>query len=69
MNWQILTTIAIASKQIQNIMQRLNITPDKRAKGKKTENNQEFDLQKFLNASPNQFWLAPCSILFYRSSP
>ncbi len=48
-NWQILTTIAMASKQIQNIMQKLNITPDKRAKKNDHRPNKGIDLNSFLN--------------------
>jgi hypothetical protein len=50
MNWQILTTIAMSSKQIQSIMQRLNITPDKRSRNKQVDKKQSsFDLQRFLH--------------------
>lgn len=51
MNWQTLTSIAMASKQIQSIIQRLGITPEKRGRKKKGEKEQkkEFDLESFLN--------------------
>jgi hypothetical protein len=49
MSWQILTTIAMSSKQIQNLMQRLNITPDKRAKNQKSITKEPFSITDFLN--------------------
>lgn len=49
MNWQTLTTIAMASKQMQSIMQRLNITPEKRAKQIKQDvDEQDVDLNQLL---------------------
>jgi hypothetical protein len=53
MNWQTLTSIAMASKQIQSIMNKLGITPQQRnrLKKKKDDGNAStgFDLNKFLN--------------------
>jgi hypothetical protein len=47
MNWQTLATIAMALKQIQNIMQRLNITPEKRSRKKNNgDDKPAFDLEK-----------------------
>lgn len=50
-NWQALTTAAMASKQIQSILTKLNITPQERVRKTKGDENKksEFDLNKFLN--------------------
>lgn len=50
MSWQSLTTIAMASKQIQSLMTKLNITPEKRARAKKSEVKKGFDIHEFLNS-------------------
>jgi len=49
MSWQALTTIAMASKQIQSIMTKLNITPEKRGRDSRQRIKKEFDIEKFLN--------------------
>jgi hypothetical protein len=51
MSWQTLTTIAMASKQIQNIMQRLNISPEKRARKQQQQHvkeGEDVDLNQLL---------------------
>jgi hypothetical protein len=49
MSWQALTTIAMASKQIQSVMTKLNITPEKRSRKNSVLKKGGFDLEKFLN--------------------
>jgi len=49
MGWQNLTTISMASKQIQSCLKHLGITPAERNRLKVVEKNEtKFDLQKFL---------------------
>jgi len=50
MEWQNLSTISMAPKQIQSCLKHLGITPGKRNRLKVVEKNEtKFDLQKFLN--------------------
>jgi hypothetical protein len=50
-NWQALTTVTMASKQIQSILAKLDLTPQERNRKLKwrEERVEAFDLQKFLN--------------------
>jgi hypothetical protein len=47
-DWQALTTVAMASKQIQSILAKLNITPQERSRKSKEEKTEAFDLPKYL---------------------
>ena|SRR5579871_125405 len=50
MGWQNLTTISMASKQIQSVLKHLGITPAERNRLKVVvEKADKFDLNKFLN--------------------
>lgn len=51
MNWQTLTKIAMCSKNIVAILQRLNITPEKKSKNRKVDKDKKgHNLQEFLDS-------------------
>jgi hypothetical protein len=49
--WSQVTPISMASKHVQNLTQRLNIAPEKRARLKANEEPEQFDFNAHLNAN------------------